>query len=155
MKEKIIYLKSKNSEFKIYHDEYGMCLIPTENTPYDLMMKLGFKEWRFGCYRLDFANPENYHHTWDEVVDVVEQNGVLAMVYLNQNGKFEMHPAFGGSGFVIDSYYHDLYYGKPVFIKVKCHCGHEFFFNDNNIPMGEKYECECPKCKSLLMRKKA
>ena len=152
---KIFYSNAWKSEFKVFHDKYGVCLIPTENTSYETLMKYNFYEWRMGCYRLDFENPKNYHHTWDEVDDVIEYRGVLALVFIHNNGKYEMHPALGtSSAMAMDSLYHELGYGQPEFIKEKCHCGHIFYYWAKNIPNDEKYECICPKCNSLLIRKK-
>lgn len=154
--EKVMYINAYESEFKVYQDKYAICLIPSKNTTYETMMKLGFSEFRMGCYRLDLDSPENYGLTWDDVVDVTEINGVLAVIY-EQDGKLSVHPAFGGSGFAMDSYCHDLgtYGDWGDYTKIDCpSCNHSWYFNQRRIPDGEKYECVCPKCKMLLKRKK-
>lgn len=39
-------------------------------------------------------------------------------------------------------------------IKIKCFCGEEFAFCEDNIPEGQTYEAECPACHSFLKRRK-
>ena len=38
--------------------------------------------------------------------------------------------------------------------KTACCCGNIVFSDVSRIPFGEIYECECPKCKSLIKRKR-
>ena len=38
--------------------------------------------------------------------------------------------------------------------KTACCCGNIVFSDVSRIPFGETYECECPKCKSLIKRKR-
>lgn len=38
---------------------------------------------------------------------------------------------------------------------IKCNrCGEEFYFNDVNVPISEKHEVQCPKCKSIIVKEK-
>lgn len=37
---------------------------------------------------------------------------------------------------------------------INCFCGWKWLIDDTNIPFNQKYELLCPKCKSLLLRKK-
>lgn len=153
---KVIYSNTYESEFKVVHDKYGICLIPTKNTTDEAFAKLDFYEFRMGCYRLDLASPENYHLTWDDVIDVEEINGILSII-CEKDGKLSIHPAFGGSGFAIDSYCYDLgtYGDWGDYTKVDCpSCNHSWYFNQRRIPDSEMYECICPKCGMLLKRKK-
>ena len=125
-------------------------LIKTETIDYNSLLNChdsGFKE---------IASPENYGLTWDDAVDVTEINGVLAVI-CEQDGKLSVHPAFGGSGFAMDSYCHDLgIYGDwGDYTKIDCpSCNHSWYFNQRRIPDSEMYECICPKCGMLLKRKK-
>ena len=38
--------------------------------------------------------------------------------------------------------------------KIACCCGNIVFSDVSRVPFGEIYECECPKCKSLIKRKR-
>lgn len=82
-------------------------------------------------------------------------NGIVTKAHLSRNGKYWLEMLKGyGSGMANDGILAEIGYNEPIFEKVKCFCGHEFFFSDQNIPDGEKYECQCPSCKAMLMRKK-
>ena len=153
---KTIYISDWDSEFSVGYDWLGYYLQPTLNTNWDKINEQnGFKEEHYGHYVCRLASPENYHLTWDDVVDVTEINGVLAVI-CEQDGKLSVHPAFGGSGFAMDSYCHDLgtYGDWGDYTKIDCpSCNHSWYFNQRRIPDSEMYECICPKCGMLLKRK--
>ena len=152
---KILYSKTWMSEYQLCKDENGFFLMPTVNTNFAVMPLSAFKEERFGKFVFRLANPENVHHTISEVCDVVEYNGILCYAFKNSDDKYQLHPAIGGNGFVMDSYYYDIgCYGKYDFENVNCHCGNDFFYNTSKIPLNEAYEVSCPKCGMLLKRKK-
>lgn len=56
---------------------------------------------------------------------------------------------------VDNAFYQIGSWGKPDFIRIDCqNCHHTFYYNEDKIPSGERYEIICPKCKSFLMRRK-
>lgn len=106
---KTIYISDWDSEFSVGYDFRGYYLQPTLNTNSDIILnpRNGFTEETAGHYVCRLASPENYHLSWDDVVDVVEINKTLAVV-CEKDGKLSVNPAFGGSGMVIDGYYYNL-----------------------------------------------
>lgn len=153
---KTIYITSWNDEFIIAYDPLGYYLEPTANTKLKNIPQNRFNEENSGHYMCRLDSPKNYKLTWDDVIDVEEINGILAII-CEKDGKLSVHPAFGGSGFVVDALCYALdTYGKwGDYIKLNCpSCNHSWYFNQRRIPYGEKYECICPKCGMLLKRKK-
>lgn len=155
---KAIYISKWDSEFSVGYDHLGYYLQPTLKTNPGIFLnhKNGFKEAHFGHYIRRLDSPENYHLTWDDVVDVEEINGILSII-CEKDEKLSVHPAFCGSGFAMDSYCHDLgtYGDWGDYTKIDCpSCNYSWYFNQRRIPNGEMYECTCPKCEMLLKRKK-
>ena len=158
---KTIYSNTWESEFNVWRDLDGSnvgayYLMPTENTPFEKISDLGFKEKAFGKWTLPLDSPENYHLTWDDVVDVEEINGVLALIF-EKDGLLSVHPAFGGSGMAMDSYCMALgtYGDWGDYVKLSCFaCGKYWYHNQRNIPSGAKYDTPCPYCKAMIMRRK-
>lgn len=114
--------------------------------------KIAFYEWN----KIKVDNPENYGLTWNDVIDIDKINEVLAIMCKKDN-LLSVHPAFGRSGFAMDSYYHDLgtYGDWGDYIKIICpSCNYSWYFNQRKIPIGKIYECTCPKCEMSLRRKK-
>lgn len=155
MKE-IIYSNTWKSEYQIGYDQFGYYLMPTKNTNFNILPLGKFEEESFGKFVLRLDNPENYHLSWEDVIDIEEINGILAII-CEKNGKLSVNPAFGGSAMVMDSYYMDLgtYGNWGDYIQQNCpSCNHSWYFNQRKIPNGKVYEHICPKCGALLKRKK-
>ena len=75
--------------------------------------------------------------------------------HLAENNKYWLEQLHGyGSEMLDEEMQHIIYDQAPVFVKIKCFCGNEFFFCDEKIPAGEKYEVGCPYCHASLLRKK-
>lgn len=82
-------------------------------------------------------------------------DGIVVKASLCENKKYRLEMLHGyGSGMAADGIWAEIEYSEPVFEKIKCFCGHEFFYCDKNVPDSSKYEVQCPCCKALLMRKK-
>ena len=101
--------------------------------------------------------PYNHRHEIDDIKDIAVVNDVICYVYQDKKGLYSLRPAGNGSGMAIDAYCYDINswgeYGD--FLKVKCRiCEEEWYVNVRHIPKGDKYESPCPKCGTLLIRKR-
>ena len=144
------YSKDVNEEHVVTY-----YLMPTDNTKPELLQTLGFQKNESKKWILQLDSPDNYNLTWDDVIDVEEINGILAII-CEKDGLLSVNPAFGGSGMTLDSYYMALgtYGDFGDYVQIICPCGESWYFNQRKIPYGAKYEVPCDKCGTLIMRKK-
>jgi hypothetical protein len=87
--------------------------------------------------------------------EIYMYKGFVVKACLAENNKYRLEMLHDyGSGMGNDNVLHVIGYQEPIFVKIKCFCGREFFFFDGEIPDGEKYDAECPHCHVSLKRKK-
>ena len=146
-------------ELNVCFDENGFFI-----TPGDGVDDKAAEECRFarknGKYYMRLSALRNYKidgrdATKEDVKDIAEICGILAYVF-EKDGLRKVLPAFGESGTAMDAMCCSIgtcgAWGD--YVHINCRCGNKWYFNQRNIPEGRKYEVQCGRCGTILMRKK-
>jgi hypothetical protein len=155
---KTIYDECWESEYDLCIDKDGSyCLVPNKNTKFHIKPFEDFElEHNTYVYWLTWVG--HHHKKPEDVLDVVSYNKVLCYVFAgNDENHFDLLPAINcSSGMAVGAAYFTIgNWGTPDFIKIDCqNCHHTFYYDENQITIGAKYEAHCPKCSMSMKRKK-